>query len=469
VKIKLIPSGWIEKEGRRLDCGPYLSGAIEAKLLLEKLPVTTHLHELTQNGKEGIFHAGRESRTWVEDLAHGVPFMSGSDMMLADLSRLSLISKRRVAAVPKFIVRRNWTLITRSGTIGRMVYSRPDMDGYACSEDVLRVVPDQAKILPGYLYAFLASRYGLPLVVGGTYGAIIQHIEPEHISDLPVPRLGEDIERRVHGLVEEAAALRVKAAEGLQSAHFCVRQVLGNAPKAQAQARLKQVISSRDLASSSRFDAFFHNPDARLIESWLETLPIPWTTLGEIADVYDVPQFKHIYVDEAYGLPFYTSGDLFDLDRKPEKYLSRTRTKDLHKYVLDEGWVLLARSGQLGGIIGKPQFADSFLKNATTSDHVIRLVPRESSFAGYLFAFLDLPEVGYHLLIRTASGTSIPALWPTYLKTIRIPLMPDRTRLELDRQVRQCFEDRVLASEKERMARLLVEESIRDLGDQQNG
>ena len=79
-----------------------------------------------------------------------------------------------------------------------MAYARPDMDGMACSEDVLRVVPDPDRILPGYLYAFLSSKFGVPLVVGGTYGAIIQHIEPHHIANLPVPRLGEEIEARAH-------------------------------------------------------------------------------------------------------------------------------------------------------------------------------------------------------------------------------------------------------------------------------
>jgi len=29
--IKTVPSTWLEIEGRRLDCGPYMSGAIEAR------------------------------------------------------------------------------------------------------------------------------------------------------------------------------------------------------------------------------------------------------------------------------------------------------------------------------------------------------------------------------------------------------------------------------------------------------
>ena len=89
-----------------------------------------------------------------------------------------------------------------------MAYVRPDMDGmWSFSEHVMNVVPDPDRILPGYLYAFLSSKFGVPLVVGGTYGAIIQHIEPHHIANLPVPRLGEKIETRVHRLIQEAAEL----------------------------------------------------------------------------------------------------------------------------------------------------------------------------------------------------------------------------------------------------------------------
>ncbi|WP_419650104.1 hypothetical protein, partial [Thiolapillus sp.] len=66
-----------------------------------------------------------------------------------------------------------------------MAYARPDMDGVACSEHVMRVVPNESLIKPGYLYAYLSSRFGVPIVVSGTYGAIIQHIEPHHIAELP--------------------------------------------------------------------------------------------------------------------------------------------------------------------------------------------------------------------------------------------------------------------------------------------
>ena len=134
---------WMREQGVRLDAPPFLSGAIEARKLLERLPVKKEpLERLTLGGEEGIFHAGRIKRQWVTDPKYGIPFLSSTDILQADLSRLALISKRAVKENPKLTIRKDWSLITRSGSIGRMAYVRSDMDGMACSEHVMRVVPN---------------------------------------------------------------------------------------------------------------------------------------------------------------------------------------------------------------------------------------------------------------------------------------------------------------------------------------
>jgi len=144
-----------------------------------------------------------------------------------------------------------------------------------------------------------------------------------------------------------------------------------------------------------RLDGFYYNPIARAVDEWARSHQSHHTTLGDLCEVFDVPPFKHIYVEEGQGTPFFTSGEIFLLERKARKFLSKTQTKGLEQYILQRGWILLARSGQLGGIIGRPQFTDSALHNSATSDHVIRIVPRGGIPAGYLF------EGSRHLLAES--------------------------------------------------------------------
>ena len=137
----------------------------------------------------------------------------------------------------------------------------------------------------------------------------------------------------------------------------------------------------------------------------------------------------------------------------------------MEKYVLKEGWVLIARSGQLNGNIGQPQFADSAMADTTTSDHVIRIVPHDEGFSpGYVYAYLSLPEWRYSLLQRSATGASIPALWPIYLNHVRILRPPEKLNKEVDVQVRKSLEMRVQATALESKARSILENAIEEHG-----
>jgi hypothetical protein len=311
-----VMASWLREQGFRLDVPPFLSGVIEARKLLEQLPVEKEpLASLTQ-GEPGIFHAGRIKRNWVIDQEYGVPFLSSTDILQADLSRLSLISRRVVTENPQLTIRKDWSLITRSGSIGRMAYARPDMDGLACSEDVLRVVPHPEQILPGYLYAFLSSKFGVPLVVGGTYGAIIQHIEPHHVASLPVPRLGEELEARVHMLMERAAYLLgifqaniVKATENV----FERTGVHNLTP-------LEWLQDSSDLWFYVRCSeikvlrVWNHSRRAERIKQ--EIKAGRWSLLGDLTDAEWLRwrmMFKRIDADPEFGIEVITQRPLFQL------------------------------------------------------------------------------------------------------------------------------------------------------------
>ena len=159
----------------------------------------------------------------MKDPRYGVPFVSTADILLADFSTAPLLSRKQVLKNPQLLLEEGSTLITRAGTIGKMAFVRQQMKGIAGSEDLIRVVPDPEQIPPGYLYIYLSSRFGVPLVISETYGAIIQHIEPHHLVNLPVPRLGK-VEQASHDLCVTAAQLRTDASSMHKQARILINQ-----------------------------------------------------------------------------------------------------------------------------------------------------------------------------------------------------------------------------------------------------
>ena len=148
MRTKTVPSRWLAETGRRLDPGPYLSGSLEAREILKLLPAKKEcLQTLTQGHDGGIYNGPQFSRNYVSSPQHGVPFLGSSSMLLADLSHLPLL-RRKDAHSPKLKyleVTEGMTLISCSGTIGRMVYARPDMVGMWSSQHIMKVVPEDRK------------------------------------------------------------------------------------------------------------------------------------------------------------------------------------------------------------------------------------------------------------------------------------------------------------------------------------
>ena len=153
MKIQPATSHWFGEQGVRLDASYHLSEARQAKLHIDRSPYKV---EKLGNVTDAIFSGPRFKRFYVNNPEKGVPFLSGSDMQKADFSSLKWISKKLTKSISELYVQQGWTLITRSGTIGKTAYAREDFLGKTAAEDVIRVVADSIQIKSGYLYAFLS-------------------------------------------------------------------------------------------------------------------------------------------------------------------------------------------------------------------------------------------------------------------------------------------------------------------------
>ncbi len=467
MKEKHVPSAWIVREGRRLDCGPYLSGAMEARMLLERLPAArSDLCALTRGHEGGIYNGPQFVRNYVSDPEHGVRFLTGSSMLHADFTHADLLKKSDASSARLAHLRldADMTLMSCSGTIGRTSYARLEMSGMWSSQDVLKIAPDPARVRPGYLYAFLSGRFGLPLLTGGTYGAIVQHVEPRHVARAPVPLAPDDVQDEAHRLVTEAAALRTKASAELRVVVRAIEQAAGLPPIGRRSGPASpDTALVRAGALRGRMDGLFHGNWHRAALEPLAALPAARrTTVGALAErVFWPPMFKRIPVeDPRFGLPFFGTSALMRSD--PEAgYLLARRTPGFENLIVDETTVLVPASGQLNGIIGHAVLPYGDVVGATVTHDAMRLFSASEAEAGYLFACLS-SEYGRRQLKARAFGSSIPHLDEPAVAGVVLPRLDDARTAEFGRRAFAVRTARHDAIGREREARAVVERWIEE-------
>jgi type I restriction enzyme S subunit len=460
-----VRQSWLTDQGYRLDASPYLSGAYEARKLLEGLPVRKDpLHVLTAGHESGIYNGPKFRRVYVSDPQYGVPFLGSTDMMEADFTWLPLLRRREASALSYLEIGEGTTLISCSGTVGRTTYVRPDMKGFWTSQHVMKVCPDRDNIPPGYLYAFLSSRYGIPMITSSAYGAIVQHIEPHQLTDLPVPRFGADVEGWIHALIEEAAALRTAFQAGVVEATRDLFTTAGLAELLDLQwhAQPRDLGFSVSSVSSTTLRALNFSPRAQRI---LDTLrSVPHRMLGEICTggtLRTGARFKRIDADPAFGVRLigqrqafwvHPEGRWINLARAPSDILQEDET------------VLIAAHGTLGEneLYGRSILVTGrWLKNAFSQDFV-RVLSGSRDFSGpYLFAFLR-SEVAFRVLRSMSVGGKQQEYHTQLLREFPVPECRLADRERITAIVRRAYRDRDDADAKEDEALTLLGEAVRE-------
>lgn len=409
---RIVRSSWLEEGGRRLDCNPYMSGALEARDALKLLKAPKEpLKSLTAGYAGGIYNGPIFARRWVDAANYGVPFLGSSDILTADLSTLPLL-KNSYAQSPRLLhlaVQPGMTLISCSGTIGRMAYVRPDMVGMWSSQHIMKVVPNESRIPPGYLHAFLSSKYGVPLVVSGTYGAIIQHIEPEHIANLPVPRFGDALESRVHSKVDEAARLLASYQSEIKRAtdDLFASVGLSDITAAEWHGWGADVGFSITQVYTPSLRALNFNPRfQRLVQ---RILAGPHKKLEEIClpdTLSRGSRFKRIDASRGHAYQMIGQKELFSL--RPEgRWIAKT-AMDSNSLGIP-GAVLVAAQGTLGEseLYCRAEFVWGPWTEMAFSEHILRVIADEAVMPrGCLFAFMR-SETAFRMLRSISSGTKL--------------------------------------------------------------
>lgn len=453
----------VVSRGKRLEASVF---DVEAKLdrkLIEKgkYPATTI------GGDKGLtssYVRGRFKRIWVEK--SDMPIYQPSTIVDIKPTPDGYISKQTKTDIEALRVSKGQVLMTCSGTIGKVSYVSRTLDNLIFSHDLLRINcnnPNDA----GYIYAYLKSKVGNKILLTNSYGAVITHIEPEHLAAVQIPNAPEELKQKINNLIVQSYELRDESNEMIdQATALLIKELhLPDVRNFEADYYKKNVpvdtFSVKLSNLAGRLEASYHVPIVDAITAHLQKYAKEVTAIGDkrISKEVILPgRFKRVYVDEGYGRVFIGGKQLYELDPSNKKYLSVVHHGDriTKQLELHEGMTLITCSGT----IGKVALVGKHWENWTANQHIIRVVPARKDIAGYLNIFLA-SDYGYQLITRFTYGSVVDEIDDKHVREIPVPLLKDHAlQKQINDLALEANEKRYEAYQLEQQALRIMDEEV---------
>ncbi len=442
---------------------------LEAKVAKEKILSNKYgiINLWSKNGLvETAYHRPRFKRIYVE--RKEIPFYQPSSITEVYPKPSKYISAKTETNLESLRVKKGMLLMTVSGTIGKVSIAGKKLDNQVFSHDMLRLI-GKGKYDTGYIYCYFLTYTGQNILQSNNYGAVIKHIEPEHLQNIIIPNAPETLKKEIHELVMESYDLRDESNDLIDKAESILYEELQLKPIEELKTEyFDNSVELRNYTTKLsdlrlRFDGSFHIPIVKQVETALKKNAKQLIKLSDSTLTKDIVlpgRFSRTYVDAENGVQFLGGRDLFQLNPTTEKHLS----KAVHKKQL-EGDLKISKNDILTpsrGTIGKVVFAPEHFSTKAISDNIINIRPANESIAGYLFSILN-SEYGSILIKRQIYGGVVDAMEPAMLSSIDIPLLKnEKKQKEINDLVLQANELRYQAHLKEQEAIKKMEEIIND-------
>ncbi len=414
-----------------------------------------------------IWHAGRWRRVYVTNPKHGIALLGSSAILKADVSNEKLVSLKYTDDIEDKILKAGWTLISCSGTIGNCAFTNAKHAEKLASQDVIRLMPNNI-LRGGLIYAYLASKYGYAMLTQGTFGSVIQHIEPQNVESILIPSFPDTFQKKVDDLIQESARLREEASDMLSKAERLLKESANLSdlnpedydyfgPRG-AGREVSCFVRKRKDITTTTINAFNLSERIRHTKASMtcQTKPLREVLLG--GDTFSTGSFPRVEVRKGYGVMLINQKDIFDTIIKG-KYISKrgVRTDNMVEY----GEVLIAGVGTLGEneTFCRAIFTNEDLVGQLVSGEFIRMKVNNEIPSGYLYAWLST-DYGYRFIRNTQAGTKLCRPIPRLLLDIPVPIISSDSMNKIDKLVKEAHTKRYEANENERKAIHMVEEEI---------
>ena len=444
-KVGSIRASVLFAGDRRMEAETYLSSGFGIRMAIQSKP-------------KGWRYFRQLAKVWMPNRlkgilvspGHGHPFFAATQVFDVRPIARKFLAVEKMRGAKNCFVHEGLVLVTRSGSVGRPVIAHMPHLGVVISDDLLRVEALDPKD-KGWLYAFLLAPQTRAMTKSAHYGHIIKHLETSHLEALPIPTVDDatalDFSKRVAKILElrnEGHRLTLEA-----EARFEV--ALGSLVVKDWGEEGFTVKASKSFGSGRRrLDAARHNPGAATIHHFLAKRGQGFSTLPEAGyDVWVPGRYKRIPAED--GVIYRDSADLLEINPDLPKRYADCKFGDRYRGRVKEGWVLIACSGQVYGIIGTAILATQALDNQVVSNHVLRAAPRKGSVpAGYIVTALTHPLFGRPVVKALAFGSSVPEIDGDDLAELQIVRLKPHDESAIDELAQESAKKRAAADLLER-------------------
>ncbi|MUL27759.1 hypothetical protein F0475_05445 [Prevotella sp. A2879] len=387
-------------------------------------------------------------RQFCSPTERAVQYFQSSDVNIASESSSVFVYKPQAERI-KAIVHKGDILVTGFGTIGNARLISRHQDGVCYANNVARI-RTKGEVLNGYIYAFMASKYGSAQLNKNASGSVVRYIEAPGIKKVLIPNTRVSFQQEVDDLIQKSARLREEATDALDKAHTLLHSAFNNKDTNIKSVSIKKIYA----AHNQRFEASYYVSNNRNIyDSIVEE--VEFMRLKDLCTkIFRPGIFKRQYVTEG-GITFLGGADILNAIPSSYKQLSKPQVKRMPELMPKQGTILVT----CGGTIGNTVYVDNQLATCAVSQHVMRLVPNGEVHNGYLYAFLS-SEIGKKLINLFAFGSVIPQIEAHHLELIPVPILDDETMNSIDALCMQYVSYNEIAKEKERKAISMVEAEI---------
>jgi len=419
-----VPLSDVINAGKRLEATVFASEHRHALDTIKRsvYPVKTLVGN--KNSFATAYRPGICKRIFVDDKIGGIPMLTPSQITEIKPQAEKFLSCKMKSRIADWFVKKGEILLTCSGTVGKVTLVTRTLEGTCVSQNLIRITAHGHDI--GFLYAFLRTQTGQALLTGNNYGAVIQHIDPGHLTGIPIPNPPDVLKKKINDLVMRSFDLRDESNELLEKASSLLVNELKLPPIDQFDASTNTNTYNVKLSNfAGRLDSSYHLPVANAIVKHLQKHSYEVTTIGDsrVSERIILPgRFKRVYVTEGRGRVFFGGKQIHELDPFNKKYLSLVHHghRIRSQLELSENMTLITSSGTIGKVTLVPRHWERW----TANQHIIRIIPANEEIAGYLSVFLAT-DYGHALITRFTYGSVVDEIDDNHVSQIAFPLLND--------------------------------------------